>query len=84
MRTRPVLQEMHEWLHVALGQISAKSPMVQAIGYNLSDWRVLTRFLDDGRIEADNKIAERALRGVAVGRKNYLHFGSDGWGTRRR
>lgn len=80
LRTRPVLQEMHEWLHAALGQISAKSPMALAIGYSLSNWRALTRFLDDGRIEADNNIAERALRGVAIGRKNYLHFGSDGGG----
>ena len=41
----------------------------------------LTRFLEDRRIEADNNIAERALRGVAIGRKNYLHFGSDGGGA---
>lgn len=80
LRTRPVLEEMHVWLHAALGQISAKSPMALAIGYSLSNWRALTRFLDDGRIEADNNIAERALRGVAIGRKNYLHFGSDGGG----
>jgi hypothetical protein len=75
-----VLEEMHAWLHAALGQISAKSPMALAIGYSLSNWRALTRFLEDGRIEADNNIAERALRGVAIGRKNYLHFGSDGGG----
>ncbi len=79
-RTRPVLQEMHEWLQAVLGQVSAKSPMALAIGYSLSNWRALTRFLDDGRIEADNNIAERALRSVAIGRKNYLHFGSDGGG----
>ena len=84
MRTRPVLQEMHEWLHAALGQISAKSPMALAIGYSLSNWRALTRFLDDGRIEADNNIAERALRGVAIGRKNYLHFALMAAVTRRR
>jgi hypothetical protein len=71
---------MHEWLQATLSQISAKSPMAQAIGYSLSNWRALTRFLDDGRIEADNNIAERALRSVAIGRKNYLHFGSDGGG----
>ena len=68
LRTRPVLEEMHVWLNAALGQISAKSPMALAIGYSLSNWRALTRFLDDGRIEADNNIAERALRGVAIGR----------------
>jgi transposase len=80
LRTRPVLQEMHEWLQAVLSQISAKSPMAQAIGYSLSNWRALMRFLDDGRIEADNNIAERSLRGCALGRKNYLHFGSDGGG----
>lgn len=80
LRTRPILEEMHEWLQAVLGQISAKSPMAQAIGYSLSNWRALVRFLDDGRIEADNNIAERALRSVAIGRKNYLHFGSDGGG----
>ena len=80
LRTRPVLEEMHAWLQTALGQISAKSPLAKAIGYSLSNWRALVRFLDDGCLEADNNIAERALRDVALGRKNYLHFGSDGGG----
>ncbi|MEO8652795.1 MAG: IS66 family transposase [Ramlibacter sp.] len=80
LRTRPILDEMYDWLNAALGQLSAKSPMALAIGYSLSNWRALNRFVDDGRIEADNNIAERALRAVAIGRKNYLHFGSDGGG----
>lgn len=80
LHTRPVLEEMHGWLQAVLGQVSAKSPMAQAIGYSLSNWRALSRFLDDGRIEADNNIAERALRDCTLGRKNYLHFGSDGGG----
>ena len=46
-----------------------------AIGYSLSNWTALTRLVDDGRIEAHNNAAERALRGVAIGRKNYLHLG---------
>jgi hypothetical protein len=71
---------MYGWLNATLGQLSAKSPMALAIGYCLSNWRALNRFVDDGRIEADNNIAERALRTVAIGRKNYLHFGSDGGG----
>ena len=79
-RTGPILGEMHGWLTATLGQLSAKSPMALAIGYSLSNWRALKRFADDGRIEADNNIAERALRTVAIGRKNYLHFGSDGGG----
>lgn len=64
-------------MNATLSQVSAKSPMALAIGYALSNWTALTRFVDDGRIEAHNNAAERALRGVALGRKNYLHLGSD-------
>ena len=64
-------------MNATLTQVSAKSPMALAIGYALSNWAALTRFVDDGRIEAHNNAAERALRGVAIGRKNYLHLGSD-------
>jgi hypothetical protein len=53
-----------------------------AIRYALSRWRALTRYLDDGLIELDNSAAERALRGVALGRKNYLFSGSDSGGER--
>lgn len=60
-----------------LTQVSAKSPMAQAVGYALGNWTALKRFLYDGRIEAHNNAAERALRCVALGRKNYLHLGSD-------
>jgi transposase len=60
-----------------LTQVSAKSPMALAVGYALSNWTALTQFVDDGRIEAHNNAAERALRCVALGRKNYLHLGSD-------
>lgn len=56
--------------------------MALAIGYAMSNWRALIRFVDDGRMEAHNNIAERALRGVAIGRKNYLHLGSDSGGER--
>ena len=63
-----------------LAQVSAKSPMALAIGYALGNWTALTRFVKDGRIDAHNNTAERALRGVAIGRKNYLHVGSDAGG----
>lgn len=82
LRTRPILDELHRWFNDTLSRISAKSPMAGAIGYSLSNWRALTRFVDDGRMEAHNNIAERALRGVAIGRKNYLHLGSDSGGER--
>jgi transposase len=75
--TAPLLKDLRAWMHATLMQVSAKSPMALAIGYALSNWTALTRFVDDGGIEAHNNAAERALRGVALGRKNYLHLGSD-------
>jgi hypothetical protein len=62
--------------------VSAKSDLAQAIGYSLVRWTALTRYVDDGRIEIDNNAAERALRGVALGRNNYLFMGSDAGGQR--
>lgn len=79
-RTAAMLGDLKAWFDTALSQVSAKSPMALAIGYSLSNWTALTRFVDDGRIEAHNNAAERALRGVAIGRKNYLHLGSDNGG----
>lgn len=79
-RTAVMLGDLKAWLNTTLSQVSAKSPMALAIGYSLSNWTALTRFVDDGRIEAHNNAAERALRGVAIGRKNYLHLGSDNGG----
>ena len=75
--TAPLLEDLQAWMKTTLTQVSAKSPMALAIGYALSNWTALTHFVDDGRIEAHNNAAERALRGVALGRKNYLHLGSD-------
>jgi transposase len=80
-RTAAMLGDLKEWFTTTLSQLSAKSPMALAIGYSLSNWTALTRFIDDGRIEAHNNAAERALRGVAIGRKNYLHLGSDAGGN---
>jgi transposase len=79
-RSAPVLKELKSWMGETLAQVSAKSPMALAIGYALGNWTALTKFLDDGRIDAHNNTAERALRGVAIGRKNYLHVGSDAGG----
>jgi transposase len=74
------LKELKSWMNETLAQVSAKSPIALAIGYSLGNWTALTNFVDDGRIDAHNNTAERALRGVALGRKNYLHFGSDAGG----
>lgn len=62
--------------------LSPKSETTGAIRYSLSRWRALTRYIDDGRLEIDNNGAERALRVVALGRKNYLFAGSDTGGER--
>lgn len=81
-RAGPMLKEMHQWLTGLLARVSAKSEIAQAIGYSLVRWTALTRYVDDGRIEIDNSAAERALRGVALGRNNFLFMGSDAGGER--
>jgi transposase len=81
-RAAPLLEELHAWLRETLARVSIKSDLAQAIGYTLTHWKALTRYCDDGRIEIDNNAAERALRGVGLGRKNYLFFGSDAGGER--
>ena len=81
-RAGPLLDGLHAWLGSTLSRVSAKSELAKAIGYTLTRWRSLTRYRDDGRIEIDNNAAERALRGVALGRNNYLFMGSDAGGER--
>ena len=81
-RARPLLDELHKWMEKMLRSLSNKSETAGAIRYALSHWRALTRFIDDGRLEIDNSAAERALRAVALGRKNYLFAGSDAGGDR--
>ena len=65
-----------------LGALSRKSDTAAAILYALKRWPALTRYCDDGRIEIDNSAAERALRGVAPGRRNFLFAGADSGGER--
>jgi len=81
-RARPLIEELQQWLNKTLSKLSRKSDTAAAIRYALSRWRALTRYLDDGRIEIDNSAAERALRVVALGRKNFLFCGSDAGGER--
>jgi hypothetical protein len=81
-RAGPLLESLREWLRQMLGRVSKKSELAKAIGYILSRWTALTRYRDDGRLEIDNNAAERALRAVALGRKNYLFCGSDAGGQR--
>lgn len=73
---------MSALLREQLPTVSRKSKTANAIGYAMNQWQALARFLDDGRIEIDNNVAERALRGVALGRKNFMFLGSDAGGER--
>lgn len=81
-RAGPKLEELHQWLITTVRQLSKKSDLAGAIHYALARWKALTRYRDDGRIEIDNNAAERALRAVALGRKNYLFAGADCGGER--
>ena len=78
----PRLAELKTWLDQQRAKLPAKSKLAGALRYSLTRWDALTRYAHDGRLEIDNNNAERALRGVAVGRKNYLFAGSDTGGER--
>ena len=79
---RPLLDDLRSWMEKSLRQLSPKSETAAAIRYALSRWRALVRYVDDGLLEIDNNAAERALRCVALGRKNYLFAGADSGGER--
>ena len=81
-RSRPLLESLKQWLQETLVKLSKKSDTARAVRYALGRWEALLRYVDDGRIEMDNNAAERALRVVALGRKNYLFAGSDRGGER--
>jgi transposase len=78
----PLLRNLDSYLHNALSQISGKSTLAKAIRYALSRWSALTRYTTDGRLEMTNNAVERAIRPVAMTRKNYLFAGSDSGGAR--
>jgi hypothetical protein len=79
---KPLLADLEQWLRGSLEKLSRKSDTAAAIQYALNLWPALARYCDDGRIEIDNSAAERALRGVAIGRRNYLFAGADSGGER--
>ena len=79
-RTRPLIDELKTWLEAQLAAVSKKSTLAEATRYALARWPGLTRFLDDGRIEIDSNVVERAIRPIALNRKNALFAGSDGGG----
>jgi transposase len=82
-RSASVLARLHQWMQNTLKKVSRKSDIAAAIGYALGRWPALLGYCDDGLIEIDNNAAERALRAVALGRKNYLFAGSDSGGNVR-
>ena len=81
-RSRPKLDALKAWLEQTLQTLSRKSEAAKAIRYTLGRWEALSRYCDDGRIEIDNNAAERALRPIAVGRKNFMFVGSNAGGER--
>jgi hypothetical protein len=81
-RARPLLESLRQWFEATLPKLSRKSDTTAAIRYAFSRWDALLRYSNDGHIEIDNNAAERALRAVALGRKNYLFAGSDAGGER--
>ena len=82
--SRPLLEELHDWMHAERDTMSKHNPVAKAIGYmfKAERWPAFTRFLDDGRVCLTNNAAERALRGVALGRKSWLFAGSERGGDR--
>ncbi len=80
--SRRILEEIRRWMDTVAPSVLPKGPLGQAISYARGNWTALTRYLDEGYLAIDNNAAERALRGVAVGRKNWLFAGSAEAGER--
>ena len=76
-RSRPIVEALKAWLQSELAKVSESSTIADALRYGLSHWQGLTRFLEDGRIELDTNAVERAIRPIALGRKNHLFSGHD-------
>jgi hypothetical protein len=77
-RSKPLVEGLHAWLTTQLARVSGKSALAEAIRYALRHWQGLGLFLDDARLELDTNTVERAIRPIALGRKNSLFAGSDG------
>lgn len=81
-RTRPLVEALHFWLTHHHGLLPTRSRLAEAMRYALNRWHDLIRFLDDGRIDLDTNPVERAIRPIALGRKNALFAGSEGGADR--
>jgi transposase len=76
-QSAPILEQIHWWLMEQQTQVLPRSPIAQAIGYTLNQWPALVIYTSDARLSIDNNVAERALRRVAIGRKNWMFSGHD-------
>jgi transposase len=81
-QSKPLAEDLERWLRAERRKLSSKNPLAKAMDYSLKRWSTFTRFLDDGRICMTNNAAERAVRGIAVGRRNWTFCGSDAGGER--
>ena len=73
----PLLERLRQWLEQLAPTVLPKSPLAEAIGYMRGNWQALTRYTEDGRLKIDNNGAERAIKPVVLGRKNWLFCGSE-------
>jgi hypothetical protein len=80
--SKPLAEELEAWMRAERPKLSRGSDLAKAMDYMLKRWSAFTRFLDDGRVCLTNNAAERALRGIALGRKSWLFAGSDRGGVR--
>ena len=81
-RSKPVADALHDWLTEQRLKLAKADATARAIDYTLSNWRGLTRFLDDGNVPVDNNAAENAVRPIVLGRENWLFVGSQQAGER--
>ena len=79
-RAKPIFDDLEAWLHAQLPKISSKSPLAQAIRYAIGRMLKARPYLQNGHLELDNNTAERAVKPVAIGRKNWMFAGSEGGG----
>ncbi|QVL30320.1 transposase [Telmatocola sphagniphila] len=74
------MESFGTWLEKLQKQVLPKSPIGEAVGYSLNQWKALNVYITDGRLSIDNNVAERAIKPYAIGRRNWLFFGSDNGG----
>jgi transposase len=77
LQSQPILEKLHNYLSEIQAEVLPKSPEGRAVRYTLKNWTALTRYCENGDLQIDNNATERAIRGVAVGRNNWVFFGSD-------